>query len=271
MSTNKNVVILVLAAFLVTVSMIPYRKKTTRSSERKRILFIHHSTGGNLIKEGNLRDEIRKLDSNIEFWDHNYNLFPLFTYLLAGNTHLKGLSDSDGKVTGVDYRITLSNNSPKEYAEIFARDPSDLTLKAILDYDVVAFKNCYPTTRITSDQQLQEDIDYYSSIRNNLSRYPNTQFVLLTPPPAREETTNLANAERTKKLVNYLNSSEFVGSTTNIHVFDFFSLLADGTGMLKKKYTRPLFFDSHPNKLGNIYISPIFAKYLVEISKEGII
>lgn len=235
------------------------------TSSGKKILFIHHSTGGNLIREGNLRDEVAKLDSTVEFWDHNYNLFPIFTTLLANNTHLKGLSDARGKVTGIDFNIIVSNNSPKEYADIFSRDSSDPTLKSILSYDIIAFKNCYPTTRITSDPQLEEDIKYYTIIRDNLKKYPTKQFVLLTPPPARRETTNLNDAKRAMKLVAWLNSSEFQQGIKNIHVFDFFGLLADENGMLKKDYLRFFPWDSHPNKQANLVIAPVFADYLVKL------
>ena len=175
--------------------------------KKVRVLFIHHSTGGNLIREGHLRIELRKLNPSIEFWDHNYNLFPPFSRQLASFTHLRGLSDASGGYTGTDYNITVSNNSPKEYADIFGRDPSDPTLKAILSYDVIAFKNCYPTTRISSDEQLIEDITYYTKIKNSLKRFPDKQFILVTPPPARKETTNADQALRARKLVSTLNSS----------------------------------------------------------------
>lgn len=265
---KRNVVLISVVEVLLILAILPMPQEKDINNGNKRILFIHHSTGGNLIKEGALRHEISKLDHTIEFWDHNYNLFPVFTYLLAHKTHLKGLSDNNGKVTGLDYRISLSNNSPKEYAEIFSRDPTDPTLKAILDYDVIAFKNCYPTTRIVTEAQLQEDINYYKNIRDSIKKYPNKQFIILTPPPAREGTTNSANASRAKKLVNYLNSPEFLDGITNLHIFDFFNLLANENSVLKKEYLRPLFFDSHPNKAANEFISPIFARYLVEISKK---
>lgn len=227
----------------------------------KKILFIHHSTGGNLIREGHLREEIKKLDPGIEFWDHNYNFFPI----LAHFTHLKGLSDNFGKITGTDYNIILSNNSPKEYVDIFSRDQNDSTLRQILNYDVIAFKNCYPTTRISSDPQLEKDIHYYEQIKDSLKKYSGKQFVLITPPPARSNTTTKENGLRAKKLVDWLNSKKFLQGTNNIHIFDFFSLLADEDGYLKKKYERFLPWDSHPNKLANKTISPIFAEYLTTI------
>lgn len=253
---------LLLITFLISMS-IPYTVKATDTT--KKILFIHHSTGGNLIKEGNLRDEIKKLDPAIEFWDHNYNLNPILKTLLAKFTHLKGLSDNNGKVTDTDYDIVVSNNSPKEYADIFSRDPNDSTLKSILNYDIIAFKNCYPTTRIATNEQLEEDIKYYKVIRDNLKKYPDKKFIVFTPPPARKETTNIDQAIRAKKLVGWLNSKEFMGDSKNIHLFDFYSLLADENGYLKKDYTRVLPWDSHPNKKANITAAPIFVKYLVEV------
>ncbi|MFA6570046.1 MAG: hypothetical protein WCT77_02290 [Bacteroidota bacterium] len=253
--------LIVLLLFMANINPVQ-----TASSE-KRILFIHHSTGGNLIKEGNLRDEIKKLDPAVQLWDHNYNLFPIFTTLLANNTHLKGLSDAQGKVTGKDYNIVVSNNSPKEYADIFSRDPNDSTLKAILIYDVIAFKNCYPTTRIISDQQLDEDIKYYTIIRDNLKKYSEKQFLLLTPPPARRETTNIEDAKRATKLVSWLNSQDLLQGIPNIHIFDFFGLLADKDGMLKKEYQRLLPWDSHPNKKANLAVAPVIAEYIVKLTR----
>lgn len=234
----------------------------------KKILFIHHSTGRNLIKEGNLRVQINKLDPRVEFWDHNYNLFPLFTSFLAHTTHLRGLSDNKGAVTGKDFNIVLSNNSPKEYAEIFSRDSNDFTLKSILGYDIIAFKNCYPTTRIKSEEQLEEDILYFKIIQENIKKYPEKQFILVTPPPERKETTSGDNARRAKKLVAWLLSKEFTQGVSNLHIFDFFGVLADENGFLKQEYTRFISRDSHPNKKANETIAPLFAKYLVKIAQS---
>ena len=230
----------------------------------KKVLFIHHSTGGNLIIQGNLRDEINRLDSQVEFWDHSYNLYKFFPLLLAKFTHHKGLTNPKGQITGKDYNIVLSNNSPKEYADIFSRSANDTTLRSILNYDVIAFKNCYPTTKITSEALLSNHIKYFKTIRNSLKKYHAKQFILVTPPPLRQEATTLRNAKRAKRLVQWLTSRAFTKDTPNIHVFDLFSLLADKSGFLKKKYTRLLPFDSHPNKTANMEVGPYFARKIVE-------
>lgn len=230
----------------------------------EKILFIHHSTGSNLIKEGNFRKEIKKLNPNIQFWDHNYNLSKIFSLILANFTHLKGLSDNNGKITGRDFNIYVSNNSPKEYADIFSRDLGDSTLKSILSFDTIIFKNCYPTTRITSDNQLEEDKEYFKKIKDCIDKYSTKKFIYITPPPARKNTTNQQNARRAKSLITWLTSKEYNQEPTNLHIFDMFSLLSDNNGYLKKCYERPFPWDSHPNRKANETISPILARYIVE-------
>jgi hypothetical protein len=234
-------------------------------TSKKRILFIHHSTGANLIREGQLRKELAQLDPTIQLWDHNYNLLPICTKFLAIHTNYKGLSDAQENITGKDYAITLSNNSPKEYAEIFSQDRNDVTLQAILKYDIIAFKNCYPTTKITSSQQLIDDKSFYTIIRDSLKKYPEKQFVLITPPPIHKELTTKIYAKRAQTLVHWLVSPEYLNGINNMYVFDFFHLLADKDGFLKKEYQRLIPWDSHPNKLANETIAPIFAQFLTEI------
>ncbi len=236
-------------------------------SQKRKILFIHHSTGANLIKEGKVRIEIEKLEPTLEFWDHSYNLYPYLSHLLAKFTYHTGLTDFKGRITGKDFNIALSNNSPREYAEIFSRDPTDPTLKQILDFDVIAFKNCYPTTKITSDQQLEEDKRYYQQIRDSVGRYKDKKFVLLTPPPSNKAINTLENAQRAKKLVEWLNSREFIKNVTNLYIFDFFSYLAEENGLLRKDYCRFIPLDSHPNLKANKELGPMFAKYLIKVTR----
>lgn len=154
----------------------------------KRILFIHHSTGGLLIRFGRIRQLLEKKSSEFEFWDHGYNIYSskMLSFLLGPITFRTGLSDGNGKMTGGDFQITISNNSPKEYAQIFSRDSLDTTLKQILEFEVIIFKNCFPTSKIISDTQLSEYKQYYTSIFESLAKYPN-KFIAFTQPPLREK------------------------------------------------------------------------------------
>lgn len=237
--------------------------------ETVRVLFIHHSTGGLLLREGNVRHLLDQKAPFIKLWDHGYNIRKGVPHFLAGFTYHTGLSDADGRMTGVDYRISLSNNSPKEYDEIFSRDPeADTTLHEILKYDVIVFKNCYPTTRIESDQKLKELKNHYLHIRKSLKKYEWKLFILMTPPPLRKEMTKPEYAARAHELCSWLSSEEFCEGMHNIAVFDFFHALADKTGpnayMLRRKYCHVIPFDSHPNRRANREVALLFATFLAE-------
>lgn len=231
----------------------------------KKILFIHHSTGGLLIFFGKLRRLLKEKDSNIEFWDHGYNLYsPKILSRIFGLLMFRtGLSDGNGKMTGKDFQIFISNNSPKEYAEIFSRNPNDFTLKNILSFDVVIFKNCFPTSKIETKEKLKEYKEYYSQILKNISNYKN-KFIVFTPPPLRCEMTKPEWAANARELTDFINVE--VKKYSNVFTFDFFDLLADSQGnnfnMLRRQYCNILPVDSHPNIKANRVVGKKFVDFL---------
>ncbi len=226
-----------------------------------RILFVHHSTGGLLIFFGRLRKLLKEKSPNIEFWDHGYNLYSpkILSYLFGPIMFRTGLSDGNGRMTGKDFNIIISNNSPKEYSEIFSRDPDDFTLKNILSFDVVIFKNCFPTSKIQTQEKLEEYKKYYSKIMKSISKYKN-KFIVFTPPPLRYEMTKPEWADNARNLADFIN--EETKKYLNISSFDFFNLLTDKTGknknMLKREYGSFIPVDSHPNIRANREVGKIF-------------
>ncbi|QQG42104.1 MAG: hypothetical protein HYV90_02190 [Candidatus Woesebacteria bacterium] len=233
-------------------------------TNRIRVLFIHHSTGGLLIYFGKIRKLLKKVAPNIEFWDHGYDLYPSFllSKILGRFTFRTGLTDGRGKMVGKDFKIVISNNSPKEYADIFNRSPEDFTLGNILKFDIVIFKNCFPTSKIETKEKLEEYKRYYSLIIQGLSRFPN-KFVIFTPPPLRHEVTKPEWAENARELSVWLASQK----QKNLAVFNFFDLLADKTGkntnMLKREYCSLIPVDSHPNIRANKAVGKIFVDFLI--------
>ncbi len=230
-----------------------------------RVLFIHHSTGANIIKEGKLREKLAKLNPELELWDHSYNLYRYYPDFFSKYTYHTGLTDNNGIVTGRDYNIVLSNNSPKEYAEIFSRNEQDTTLKEILSYDIIAFKNCYPTTKITTPEQFERYKQYYQTIAASLKKFSKHMFIVITPPPLREELTKEEYAYRARELVKWITSGKLSHGSNNIFIFDLFGLLADNNGMLRRSYTRTLWLDSHPNAVANEKVATEFANTLVNL------
>ena len=227
-----------------------------------KVLFIHHSTGGLLIRFGRLRKLLKQQVPDVEFWDHGYNLYNsrILSKILGPITFKTGLSDGQGRMTGKDFDIVISNNSPKEYADIFTGTKDDPTLSNILKFDVIIFKNCFPTTKIETQEKLETFKKYYSTIIQALRKYPN-KFVVFSPPPLRSETTKPEWAKRARELANWLSRQ----TAKNISIFNFFDLLSDKNGinvnMLKREYCSPIPIDSHPNIRANKEIGKSFVDF----------
>lgn len=231
-----------------------------------KLLFIHHSTGGKLLHQGNIRGLLTHQVPKLALWDHGYNLYqhmplPLLKLLANRLTFHTGLSDQQGNLTGTDFDIKLSNNNPCDFTSIFCDDPAkNQTLAHILEFDIVAFKNCFPTTKLDTDQKLQTYKTCYITMAKCFANYRGTHFIAFTPPPLRKERTTQACATRAKAFAMWLTTTW--KKPSNVLVFDFFDYLADSNGYLKKEYCSQLALDSHPNRKANEAIAPVFVKFL---------
>jgi hypothetical protein len=219
------------------------------TGEFSRIIFLHHSCGANLIEQGNVRQLLT--DLGYEFYDHGYN----------GD----GLVLADGTWTGTSFDVPDENTDPDGYANIFAQplnDPPDNTFSHLMEYDVIAFKSCFPVSNIQSDEQLAEYQSYYLSIRDRMDQYPEKIFIVVTEPPEIPNDTDAAAAARARTFTDWLASDEYLSGHPNVFTFNFFDLLADPSdNMLRAEY-RTDEWDAHPNELANQTIGPQFADFI---------
>ena len=107
------------------------------------VLFLHHSTGRNLIDEGGMRSAITQLNQSrgvpVQFWDHDYNAI--------------GLRNPAGGYTGVSYDIPGDNTDPDGlYALWTTANPARAQI--LQNHQVIAFKSCYPASDVGSDAEL---------------------------------------------------------------------------------------------------------------------
>jgi hypothetical protein len=213
------------------------------------IIFLHHSVGANLVQQGGVRQSLT--DLGYEFSDHGYN----------GD----GLTLADGAPAGRDFDVPDDNTNPDGLADIFAQpldDPPDNTFSNLMQYDVIAFKSCYPVSNIQSDDQLAEYKSDYLSIRARMDEYPNKIFIVLTPPPEIPAETDPQAAARARDFADWLASSEYLDGHPNVFTFDFFDLMADpATNMLRADY-RTDESDAHPNELANQTVGPLFVHFV---------
>ncbi len=224
------------------------------------VIFLHHSTGANLIAQGNVRPLLTGL--GYDFWDHGYNV--------------DGLTMPDGTVAPYIYNIP-DNTNPDGLAAIFAQeyrpDPATGTpfnaFSGLLRHDVVIFKSCFPASAISDDDMLNQYKAWYVGIRDRAELFPDHLFIAFSTPPLTPLATNRAEAKRARAFANWLKSQAFLAGHPNFFVFDFFGLLAEPEGsrgdrnMLRDRY-RPADppDDSHPNLQANRRIGPVFAHFI---------
>jgi len=219
------------------------------------IIFLHHSVGQNLVDQGGVRARFAEL--GYDFWDHGYNF--------------QGVTRPDGTPAGFNYNVPDDNTDPDGLARIFGQPVYGLpidTFSGLLQHDVVVFKSCFSASNIASREQLEAYKAYYSSIRDVVDQHPDRIFIALTPPPLNPAETDPEAAARARAFADWLTSDEYLEGHPNLFAFDLFSLLAEDDpsapdyNMLREAYRDGV--DSHPNRLANETIAPLFVSLVVD-------
>lgn len=234
-----------------------YDKPVESDGSYTNVVFLHHSTGDALIAEGNVRTLLSEM--GYQFWDHGYN-------------H-EGLVLPSGKPAYANYRIPgnrgQGNTDVDGLVELFTQpvsDPPSNAFSRLLQHEVVVFKSCFPNSAIKSEEMEEQFRLWYLQMREVMDQHPNHTFVVVTSPPLHPEKTNANDARRARAIANWLKSDEYLAGHQNVFVFDLFDLLAEpGTNTLRTQYQidggTP---DSHPNRLANETIGPLFARFVDE-------
>ena len=229
------------------------------------IFFLHNSVGRYVIDYGSVRAHIEYSnslnDTNLEFWDHDYN-------------HI-GLTDPSGEIVG-SYNIPNDDTDPAGLHYLWTT--SNSAKDAILaNHDVIVFKSCYSASDITSNTQLQQFKEWYYDIVDVLETHADKTFLLMSPPPKHRLGTSSNEADRAREFASWMGSRELLGGITNVHYFDMFDFLAhpdDGSpasNMLRYDYEKfHNAYDSHPNLACNQALGMVLADELISISNSAV-
>jgi len=228
------------------------------------IFFLHHSTGRNLIEEGDVRGSVQAYntarDAQIGFWDHDYNYI--------------GLRNPSGAYLGYSYNIPGDNTYPDGLHQLWTT--SNSARAAILEnHQIIAFKSCYPACDITSDAQLQQYKTWYLQMRDVFDQYPHKVFVIISPPPRHRLATSATTAARARDFANWLGSAEYMSGHANLRFYDLFDRMAhaddgsDQANCLRYDYERSHSSnDSHPNVYANQCEAPEFTQFLLDTAAD---
>jgi len=224
------------------------------------IIFLHHSTGNNLVEQGGVRQLFSQAGYN--FWDQGFNF--------------QGLRDPNGNYTGYAYTVPRDNTDPDGLARVFRQRVYGLPINALsglLQHEVIIVKSCFaPANQIASDEQFEQLKQYYLGMREKMSQYPDKIFVIVTTPPLNPSETNPQEASRARLLANWLKSDEFLFGQSNIFVCDLFDELAESNlsspelNMLRQDYRNGT--DSHPNQTANEKIGPLFVDFVIRAVEQ---
>ena len=230
--------------------------------EQTNIIFLHHSVGNHLIENGDVREML--VERGYAFWDHNYNWI--------------GLRDPKGNFRDYSYNVPVDNTDTDGFREIFNQKIYDLplnTLSGLFQHEVIIIKSCFPNSYVDSEANLQERKEMYLQIRNVMEEHPEKLFIILTSPPLNPAETDLQTAARARQVSDWLASEEFLAGSSNIFVFNYFSLLAEDNpnaadfNMLREVYREGI--DSHPTKNADEEIGPVFVDFILQsiVSYQG--
>ncbi len=245
-------------AVLHRMQAILHRNDGVRRGDFTNVIFLHHSVGRNLIQQGGVRERLTA--AGFQFWDHDYNW--------------EGLTRPDGTLAGYSYGIPGDNTDPDGLARLFAQPAFPWPLNAfsgLLQHEVIIIKSCFPNSNIRSDEQLREMQGYYLKVRERIDRFPDHLFIIVTSPPLNPAETTPEAAARARTLSRWLQSDEFLAGHPNLAVFDLFGLLAEDDptapdfNMLRAEYREGT--DSHPNRVANETIGPLFADFIIEVAR----
>lgn len=242
----------------------------TCNAYAQNVIFLHHSTGGNVYHEGQVAEYI-----------NTYN-----------QQHQTNINITEKAYPNDPWPW---ENYPYDYWKLWIDGSCENSQSGIeclsslaQQYDVIIFKHCFPGAGIKSDKS-NGDITsskktlpnyklQYRALRELFDTMPDTKFIAWTLAPLHQLSTNKDEANRAREFVEWVNNewlTEDGKEHPNIFVFDFFSLAAelDSNSVVGKfnclKYEYEGSHsngDSHPNKLANETIGPIFGQEIVEVA-----
>lgn len=241
-------------------------------SYSQKVIFLHHSTGGNVYYEGKVKE-----------WIDDYNL--------NNNSHFE-LTERAFPNEPYEWK-----NYPFDYWNLWinqACDPGKPGIECIntlcRDYKMIIFKHCFPGADILEDtgnqdvgserKSLENYKVQYRALLDMMDQYPGNLFIVWTLAPLHRLATTPENALRANEFAGWVKNewlTEDGKSHKNILIFDFWGMTAakeeiPGQGQancLRYEYEKSHESgDSHPNVMANETVGPVFARFITDAFKE---
>ena len=236
----------------------------------RKILFLHHSTGKTVWQGGN--NFVTKVKGKlgmkgaVEKWFDRYNKEYKTNYRIEDKAFPKKAPYGWNNYPYDYYNIWVKHGDKDFYME-------EPTLKTLAPrYDLIIFKHCFPSSRIVfegepdinSDRKMVENYKMqYQALKEELVKYPDTRFLLWTPPALTKSKTSAEAASAASDFSNWVvNEWDLPGD--NIYVWDFRTLETEGGNYLLPKNAVDE-RDSHPSHVFARTVAPLFCQRIVDV------
>ena len=245
------------------------------SKNEYRIIFLHHSTGNVIFKQGkrSLKFIGRFIKQNqfVSQWLKKYNILNGTNYTIDEQFFPK--KETYGW-----------NNYPYDYYNIWVRNAGDKpylnepTLEILTKkYKLIIFKHCYPVSNILEDIN-QPDVNssekrienyklQYLALKQKLHEFPDTKFLIWTGAAQVEAKTTREQAIRAKAFFDWVRN-DWKTPNDNIYIWDFYELETEGSLFLKTLNAESP-TNSHPSESFAEKVAPLFCQRIIEVIQQN--
>jgi hypothetical protein len=146
------------------------------------------------------------------------------------------------------------------------------------EYDVIAFKHCFPVSRIQPDTgvpNINSDIKalenyklQYDALKEKMHEFPENRFIVWTPAVNTQKLMSEEEAIRTREFRDWI-VNEWDEKGDNIFVWDFYSYETEGRLYLpEKNAVSP--DNSHPGVEFSARVAPLFGQFIIDVIESKV-
>ena len=235
---------------------------------KKKIIFLHHSTGQNIWLGGTSQMQYKLTGKgDVQKYFKNYNKKHPVDYSVKNRFFPSEVPYGWKNYPFDYYNIWIKHGGAVPYQE-------QPTLEILTtEYDVIVFKHCYPVSNILKDTG-NPDIDseekrlenyklQYEALKNKMHEFHDNKFILWTPAIRVQSKLTEAEALRTREFYNWM-VTEWDEKGDNIFLWDYYQYATEGGLYLLEKNSAGS-NDSHPGSSFSSKLAPLFAKFIIDV------
>jgi len=223
-----------------------------------KIIFLHHSTGGNIWGGG------------VSGWFTTYNTTSSKSYQITERAYPKSTPYGWNNYPYDYWNIWVNHQG---YSQYLQEDTIELLASAPQNYKVIIWKHCFPVSGISADTGSPSiSSDYktienyqlqYNALKTKMRQFSDVRFIVWTGAALVAGATNLQSAQKALDFFNWVKNT-WDEPDDNIFVWDFYALETEGTLYFLNDYAEGT-TDSHPDAEFSAAVAPYFCHRIIDI------